>query len=133
MNSPNFLPKDKFDLDACAHLSRMSNAHLTPHLPELVSWLADGNWPVSRPITERLSSVGFELAPHLLEVLQSQDDTAKYFLLSGLMLECRHDVRALCMDEIIRIVNMPTQGEIIEEVTLVAGDVMALYKRGNNQ
>ena len=38
----------------------------------------------------------------------------------------------ICMDEVVKIINSPTESERKEEVDLVAADVMVLYGNGNN-
>ncbi|MEZ5986116.1 MAG: DUF5071 domain-containing protein [Hyphomonas sp.] len=123
-----FLPVDKFDLAAGEILQECPDDEIAPFLDELVSWLADGNWPVSTPIIRRLSSMGEVLAPHLLKVLTSQDDCAKYFLLSGLMLKCEPVVRTLCLPDIERIAHTPTSGEQAEKADAAARDVLAIHR-----
>lgn len=132
MSSPAFIPATKMDLDACWILAKTRDEEIRPYLVELVRWLADSNWPIAVPIINRLESVGTELVPVLLDVLKGSDHSWKYFLLSGLMLSCKPEVRELCMEEVVRIMNNPSASEREEEVDLVASDVMALYSSGNN-
>lgn len=134
MNSPAFIPATKMDLDACSILTKTSDEEIRPHLIELVGCLADSNWPIAPHVINRLERVGTELVPVLIDVLKGSDDGWKYFLLSGLMLSCKPEVRELCMEDVVRIVNNPSASEREEEeVDLVAGDVMALYSSGNNR
>lgn len=127
MSHPIFIPSHKFDLDACLILKKTSDAEIRPYLKDLLDWLADANWPVARPITERLETMGTELAPSINNVLNGSDAGFKYFLLSGLMLTCKAEVRDLCMEHILRIINHPTPSEKKEEVDFVARDVMILH------
>lgn len=110
-------------------LSNSNNEEIHSHLPELLTWLQDSNWPVSwpvsRPVSERLQTVDVHLAPAITEILKSEDNTWKYFLLSDLLLNCKPEVREFCMDEIVRIANNPSPREKREEVDLVAKDVIA--------
>lgn len=130
MNSPSFIPATKHDLDACFVLSNLSDEEINPHLPELLEWLQDINWPVAGPVSERLQKVGVQLAPLIIEVLKGEDHIWKYYILSGLLLNCKREVRELCMVEVVRIINSPTRDEVKEEVDLVAKDVLVLHSHG---
>lgn len=122
-----FIPKHKLDLEACEHLMSAADDVIEPYLAELVSWLADSNWPVANPIIKRLSRFDERLAPFIIDVLRGSDPGWSYFVLTGIMLECRPKVRELCMDEVVRLIDSPTKAEVEEEVHLVAIDVMELY------
>lgn len=127
MNKPSFIPTTKHDLDACSILLNSSDEEINLHLTELLEWLQDSNWPVARHVSERLEKIGVQLAPVIIEVLKGEDHTWKYYILSGLLLNCRPEVRELCMEEVVRIINTPSPDEKKEEVDLVAKDVMVLY------
>ena len=114
-------------MEACSALDGASLADIVPYLAELVDWLADMNWPVAKPVMEKLETVGGALSPVLINVLKGDDHQHKYYLLSGLLLRCRPEVREACMSEVVRIINDPSDLEKQEEVDLVAQDVLVLY------
>ncbi len=132
MNKPSFIPSDKHDMKACSILSETTDEEVEPHLHELLEWLQDSNWPVAAHVINRLQRTGSELAPAIIEVLKGEDQTWKYYLLSGLMLRCKPLVRELCMNEVVRIINSPSIEEKFEEVDLVAGEVLVMYKNEPN-
>lgn len=132
MKPPRFIPKDKMDLEACGLLESANDQDIQPYLPELIEWLADSNWPVAKPIIERLNTVGEELALPLIDVLNGDDAGWKYFILSGVMLTCRPEVRNLCMSEVIKLINAPSPYDLQEEVNLVALDVKTLFDKEPN-
>ena len=47
----SFVPKDKFDEDACGKLFLTSDKEVILALPELLEWLQDYNWPVASKVT----------------------------------------------------------------------------------
>ncbi|MEI2280658.1 DUF5071 domain-containing protein [Paenibacillus polysaccharolyticus] len=61
MNIRTILPKDKFDVESVEKLAKRSNDELRHILPELMEWLQDGNWPISKPVEDLLLRFGDEL------------------------------------------------------------------------
>nr|WP_145331961.1 DUF5071 domain-containing protein [Paenibacillus xylanexedens] len=58
MNIRTMLPKDKFDIKSVEKLAKRSNDELREILPELMEWLQDGNWPISKPVEDLLLRFG---------------------------------------------------------------------------
>ncbi len=120
------LPRDKQDIAAALALQAVPVDELGPHIPVLLEWLRDMNWPVARPVAAALARCGIQLVAPLRAALSSTDDIWKYWIVSHLLLEVDGHVRHSVADLIVRIRNAPTAGEITEEVHLAAGDVLIL-------
>uniref|UniRef100_UPI00403F1FD1 DUF5071 domain-containing protein n=1 Tax=Paenibacillus sp. FSL R5-0713 TaxID=2921655 RepID=UPI00403F1FD1 len=54
MDMRSRLPRDKFDFEAVSELNEFSNEELRNSIPELMQWLQDGNWPISKPVEDLL-------------------------------------------------------------------------------
>ena len=124
---PDFIPKNKSDLEACKQLNDTNNEEILPFLRELLTWIQDVNWPVAAPVAERLIKVGRKITPSVNAILRSDDDIWKYWVISLIILKLDIDSLDATLDEVTRIINEPTPGEVAEEVNLVARDVMIIY------
>ena len=124
------LPRTKLDTDIARRLEGLPPDTLAPHLPALLEWVQDINWPVARIIAPILARFDARIVPHLRTILQGDDDVWKYWVISAIIQEMDPAVREGVMDEIVRIINTPTEGERREEVDLVARDVMVLVSYG---
>src|SRR4029079_13280270 len=105
------LPTTKSDTELAEQLSTVPVEELSQHIPELLEWLQDWNWPVSRPIAAALSRCGAELVEPVRTVLQSNDDIWKLWVLSGSLPNVNVVVRDALREEILRIARRPTAGE----------------------
>ena len=57
------------------------------HLPDLLVWLQDRNWPGSTTIEGFLLAIGTPVIPHVRSILQGSDRVWQYWVLSGLVPE----------------------------------------------
>lgn len=124
----NLVPTDKHDLASVQRLKHASNAEIEPYLKDLVSWVADINWPVAHDVASRLRNCGVEIIPHIKRVLMGNDDILKYNVIAHVVCHLDKKVMEPLMQEIIRIKDKPTEGELQEDVPLVAGNAIAAYK-----
>ena len=124
---PDFIPRNKSDLKACEQLGDAGNEDILPFLNELLTWIQDANWPVAAPVAERLIKVGKEIIPSVNTILRGDDDIWKYWVISLIILKLDIDSLEATLDEVIRIINTPTPGEVAEKVNLVARDVMIIH------
>lgn len=85
MDIREWLPRDKHDFEAVRKLSELGNEELRDFVPELMEWLQDGNWPISKSVEDLLLRFGEELIPHIQNVFQTKDPQWEYFMLSGLI------------------------------------------------
>lgn len=82
---------------------------------------------MAEPLVEVLAHVGPPIGPHIVGILRSSDDIWKYWVLSMLALRLSAEARETIIDECVRIINNPTDGERLEEVDLAARDVLVLH------
>ncbi len=120
------IPKHKSDTEAARRARTAGYPAIQPILGDLLTWMQDMNWPVASEIEAVLQPVGAPLSPHILKVLQGGDDIWKYWVLTRLAVNFDREAREPIMDECLRIVNDPTDGEIAEEVNLAARDILIL-------
>ncbi|SCZ02430.1 protein of unknown function [Paenibacillus polysaccharolyticus] len=116
MNIRTMLPKDKFDVESVEKLAKRSNDELRDILPELMEWLQDGNWPISKPVEDLLLRFGDELIPHIQYVFQTRDCTWEYFMLTGLISRLPLECLRMLKPDLERIIECPTDSEILEEL-----------------
>ncbi|HJR60884.1 MAG TPA: GNAT family N-acetyltransferase [Vicinamibacterales bacterium] len=114
------LPRTKVDTERADALSRVAPEQLSPHVAELLVWLQDMNWPVARSVAAALSRGGDELVEPVRTVLRSDDDIWKAWVLSGLLPHVERRVRTALRDDILRIANQPTPGELENEADVAA-------------
>jgi hypothetical protein len=110
------IPKSKLDIEACENLSEATDDDVNPHIYELLIWIQDLNWPVARPVAERLSRLGDELIEPILTVLDGDDEIWKYWVVSHLLHIVNHQVYSSVEFKLNRIKSKPTPSEIEEEV-----------------
>ena len=85
MPHTNYLPKDKHDMAAIQRLAKLSAHELSLLIPELLTWLQDGNWPVATPIAQLLLEDPQILLTHLTPVLLGDDEVWTYHVLNQLV------------------------------------------------
>lgn len=122
--------KDKFDIEGVEHLRALPSEEFAESLPSIIEWTADSNWPVAKP----LASLIFERLDisenEILKVLSTEnhDDEWKFHLLSMWPDSLSHPSKKL-IESIQRIANSPTTGEIAENASTMAQEIL---KRLNN-
>lgn len=99
---------------------------VAPILPELLEWLQDCNWPVSRVLAPFLASIGSPLIPHIQRILDTDDEIWKYWMISVIMRDS-FELASAFRDELERLVLSPTECEAREELNEVAQEVLEKY------
>jgi Domain of unknown function (DUF5071) len=107
-------PEDKFDLDAVTKLEAIGYLATAPLLDRLVDWVADGNWPVARPVADLLVSTGAGVIPALLQLLRGRDAIHQYFALLLVVDRLPLDVAALLRSDLKQLVMSPSPEQIQE-------------------
>ena len=97
---------------------------IEPILPELIKWMQDFNWPVTKVLQPFLASIGAPLAPHIREVLKSHDDIWKFWVISCIVSESK-ELAGLLKPELRRLASSPTVGEHDEEIDVQAKEILA--------
>jgi hypothetical protein len=105
------LPKDKHDDPAVAHISALPESSIAPLIPELLTWLQDGNWPVARPVKTLLLSFPHLIVEPVREVLLGDDDEWKDNMLLYIVDEIPREQQLALKQEVERIAKNPTKGE----------------------
>lgn len=118
------LPRDKYDLDAVAQLTAARFPEVAPLLDDLVAWIADGDWPIARPISDVLVSAGSGAIPALLKVLQGDDAIHQHFVLSLVVCRLSRDEAAALRGDLERIATRPTIDQVREGVAELAEDIL---------
>ena len=118
------VPKDKFDEAAVAAAQAAGFPALNPVLPNLLEWLQDINWPVARGLVPVLAGAGPEIVPHIRVVLAGDDGMWKSVLIGWLIGELDPGVRALLMDDLVRLAEAPTHDDKYEDVDEYAQDLL---------
>ncbi|MDK8192278.1 DUF5071 domain-containing protein [Paenibacillus sp. UMB7766-LJ446] len=116
MDIREWLPRDKHDVKAIRKLSKCSDAELKKIIPELMEWLQDGNWPISKSVEDLLLRFGEELIPHIQNVFKTKDPQWEYFMLSGLISRLPSQYLIILKDDLERILKNPTKSETLEEL-----------------
>lgn len=104
----DLLPHHKADMaaaDAVIALGYPANASV---LRDLLGWLRDCNWPVSRPIADFLVSIPEPMAPLIWEVLRSDDYIWKYWCVAHLIGEMPLETAEQFRTELTRLAAQPT-------------------------
>ena len=78
------IPNDKFDLAAIERARALGFPALNPHIPALLEWLQDPNWPVYQATADLLAEAGPPLLPPIRAVMNSADTEWIWSLLNGL-------------------------------------------------
>ncbi|NMI06052.1 DUF5071 domain-containing protein [Paenibacillus sp. SZ31] len=128
MEIREYLPRDKSDFEAVRKLSEFSDVELKVIIPELMEWLQDGNWPISKPIEDLLLRLGEDLIPHIKDVLQTQDPQWEYFILVGLIDRLPISHLSLIQTDLVRILESPTPSEVLEELDEVILELLEKMK-----
>ncbi|MGG4399674.1 DUF5071 domain-containing protein [Paenibacillus amylolyticus] len=122
------LPSDKHDFEAVRKLNQFSNEELKVIIPELMEWLQDGNWPISKPVEDLLLRLGKDLIPHIKDVLQTQDPQWEYFILVGLIDRLPISHLSMLQSDLVRILESPSPSEVLEELDEVIMELLEKMK-----
>jgi len=125
MNIRECIPEDKHDIAAIDRARLVGFPLLNQILPELLVWLRDSNWPVAVETASLLSEANVEITPHIKVVLDSEDGIWKYWTLKLVVSNLSFDVLGELRGELVRLANYPTQNDRLEEVDIVALEIVA--------
>lgn len=67
------LPQSSDDLDAIPRLVALGYPAVGPVLFELLKWIRQPEWPVTKPVAAFLTAIGPPLAPYVEQVFRSHD------------------------------------------------------------
>lgn len=121
MNIKTLIPKDKFDFETIGKLKMYSFEEIEPIIPNLLEWLQDMNWPISKSIADFLIPFSEKISPEILKILQGKDEMWKYWIL---LTFGKITKDKLVLQEITRIVQNPTKDEIDNDVLEIAKEIL---------
>lgn len=123
-NFEDLLPRHKSDNARVEMIKKMERDKIMPLLPSLLEWVQDMNWPVAPSVLELLLTFPEEIVPHVQEVLSSDDDNWKWFILNYLVIELSVESRVQFKDYLTRVAETPTQNELAEEMNEIAKEIL---------
>jgi hypothetical protein len=117
------LPATKYEVEKAEALVALGHERVLSVMPAVLEWTQDSNWPVAQVLQPFLAAIGSPLAPFVREILAEGDDVWKYFLLLHVVAKST-DLANSLRDDLERLVTNPTDGEVKEEVSLVAKGIL---------
>ncbi len=116
MSLKNLIPKHKDDTETAEKLFEYSYEEVRSIIPELLAWIQDMNWPVSRPMADYLVSMSEYLTKDLMKILNGNDEVWKYWCIDVFGLYSDKPLDPTIVAKIKSIAENPTESEIAEEV-----------------
>jgi len=123
MDAKTLIPKDKFDIETAEKLTNYSFAEVKKIVPNLLEWLQDGNWPVSKIVADFLIIHTENITQEILQILKGNDEVWKYWVLLAFGNKVKDEI---VVNEIKRIAQNPTEEEITEGLNEVAKEIIQL-------
>ena len=123
--SSEIVPKDKFDLTACAQLAKVSDDMVALHIDALLECLQDLNWPIAGPVAERIQLLDERLVLPIRKILLGTDEFWKYWIVTYFLHHVRREVYEGLRFTLNRMLKHPTAEEILEEVHSVVEELIA--------
>ena len=125
-NAQEFIPQSKGDLSRAKAAVDAGYPRVESILPELLEWLQDYNWPVAHVLAPFLASIGDPLVPHVRRILESEDETWKYWMMDCIMKESLVVAESF-RDYLERLVKSPSDAELREGLDDVAKEVLETH------
>ncbi len=122
----DLIPRNKFDLERAQAAIAAGYPAVAPILPELLSWIADMNWPIAEVIAPFLASIGEPLAPHIERVFETDDDVWKGWIIHYVIGESPQ-LAHIFRGHLERFAWFPTHSERDESVEEYAQNVLRKY------
>lgn len=125
----DLVPKNKFDFSRIEELRMLSDEEIGPILPALLGWMKDMNWPIAKEMPRLLSKHQRLIVPYIIEVLQPEQSECdwKNFIIQDLLPMMDEKYLVLIKPCLERIVEKPTQDEILEETVEEAKHFLDIF------
>ena len=114
------VPRSKVDTDAAERAVAAGWPAVASVMPELLEWMQDYNWPVSRALAPFLASIGEPLVPYLRPILMGDDAIWKYWIVVAVVSPAPVSVVEGLRPELERLVEAPSERDVAEDVPAVA-------------
>lgn len=105
MEIRELLPKNKFDNSNINRLFLLTDEEIKPIIYELLEWTQDYNWPIAKEIIPVLLEREDLIFPYIREILQSNDEEWKYWIIKLLLPSFSVSHKNMLKDEIVRLTN----------------------------
>ena len=115
LTATTLIPSSKFDIASAERAVAAGWPAVEPVALDLLEWLQDYNWPVSRVLAPFLARVGAPLVPYLRPILAGDDAIWKYWVIIAVLADSPPEVVEALRPELQRIVEDPTAREVEEE------------------
>jgi hypothetical protein len=119
----NLVPRYKHDVERAEAAIKAGYPKVAPILPDLLEWLQDMNWTVAKPLAPFLASIGEPLIPHIRDILKTDDNIWKYWVLSYVVAESTELAKAF-RPELERFVKSPSEDERAEGLNEIALEIL---------
>ena len=123
-NFEDLLPRHKHDHDRVEMIKKMDRDKILPLLPNLLEWIQDMNWPVAPSVLELLLTFPEEIVPHVQDILSSDDDNWKWFILHFLIIKLPVESKVQFREYLARVAETPTRDELYEELDEIAKEIL---------
>ena len=120
MKIENLIPKDKLDTETAEKLKQFSYEEVKLIIPNLLEWIQDMNWPVSRVVADYLITISENLTSEIIDILNGKDEMWKYWTIGVFGIYSEKPLQPEVKEIINRIANNPSLEEIENEVNLQA-------------
>ena len=105
----------------------MDRDKILPLLPNLLEWIQDMNWPVATSVLELLLTFPEEIVVHVQDVLSSDDDNWKWFILNDLVIKLPIESRVQFREYLTRVSETPTHNELAEGLDEIAKEILETF------
>jgi hypothetical protein len=123
----SILPTNKHDHFAIEHISTLPDSEIAPLLPEILTWVQDTNWPISRTVSTFLLQHPTRIVEPVRHILQSDDAEWIYNVL-GIIEQLPKEVQKALKVEVERVALRPTEEEKDFEAQDVAQGIIYNFK-----
>ena len=110
------LPRHKSDSERVRTVVALGYPGVASVLPDLLTWLQDANWPISRSVARFLVSIGGPVFPLVREVFAGTDGTWKYWCIELFVRELPRPQAESFRLDLQRLAYHPTADDRSEEV-----------------
>lgn len=124
MDIRELIPKNKHDHESVQKLNAIDRNDIKPILPDLMVWLQDSNWPISREIEDLIIGFQEELIPHIKNVFNTDDGCWKHVLLYGLVSKLPNHILLDLKSDLERMKYNPTDDENDEELDEILNELL---------
>lgn len=121
------VPKNQYDLPTAVAAINAGYPAVAPILGKLMEWLQDYNRPVARVLAPFLRSIGPPLVPHIWQVLRTDDDVWKHWVILILIRPLLESEAAEFRAELERMAFKPRPDELIGKLPETAKSTLEYF------